>query len=419
MAQFDVVAIDCEMVGVAGSSNNPNEQSTIDDALCRVSVVAGSEESDFKVLMDLWVKVEREVVDFRTAVTGVDAETYAQKTKVDYNTARGAVKALINGRIVVGHAIWNDFRVLNLAHPCELVRDTSLHKDLRPPWRQRLLPSLKLLSEHWLSQKIHEGAHDSVEDATIALRLYQLAPFDSCSPLDSDIVSSKYGDAKDCSSAGLDIGKRSRSLAIGDPVLACFHGEWHPAHIRRIDEEDGKIEVLWELEWSVSLLPATNVLPIDVSDDVPEDDITHVSDDVSDDVTTDTSITSDPPEPSDVSSISLPEHAESTGIPEPSDLSSLSLREARMDEVKSPPKKSRWIPAPPLIPPPPPPLDEFPHKAAVSKRNRADVKERVLPPPPPPPPQEDELDELTRQLIIEMTAEPSWADVVQNRKSHW
>lgn len=50
-------------------------------------------------------------------------------------------------------------------------------------------------------------------------------------------------------------------FAVGDRVTACFYGEWHPATVRRLDSE-GNVEVLWESEWAVTLLPATEVLPL-------------------------------------------------------------------------------------------------------------------------------------------------------------
>jgi hypothetical protein len=47
-------------------------------------------------------------------------------------------------------------------------------------------------------------------------------------------------------------------LNVGDPVVACFYGEWHPATIRRID--GSTIDVVWDGEWSSSRLPASAVL---------------------------------------------------------------------------------------------------------------------------------------------------------------
>merc|ERR1719433_1005504 len=48
------------------------------------------------------------------------------------------------------------------------------------------------------------------------------------------------------------------ALVVGQPVIARFYGEWHPATVRSF--EDNTIEVLWTSEYSVSWLPATDVI---------------------------------------------------------------------------------------------------------------------------------------------------------------
>lgn len=171
----DVVAIDCEMVGVAGPGYDPRDRSTISNALCRVSIVLFSDDGSLRVGLDTWVDVQEEIVDFRTAVTGIDEQTYARKKKkVPFANARAKVLSLISRKIVVGHAVWNDFEVLSISHPWDLVRDTALYAGLRPMWRRGLMPSLQLLARHWLQEEVQLGVHDSVEDAAVALRLYKM-----------------------------------------------------------------------------------------------------------------------------------------------------------------------------------------------------------------------------------------------------
>jgi RNA exonuclease 4 len=152
------------MVEVAGSPGS--------NALCRVSLV---QFAGMKVCVDTWVEVEGKVTNFRTAITGVDANAYAQKRKVPFSEARAMVQAAIKNKIVVGHALWNDFAALQITHPVERVRDTALNKSLRPPWRSNPLPSLRLLANFWLNKEVHGQAqeHDSVEDASTALLLYK------------------------------------------------------------------------------------------------------------------------------------------------------------------------------------------------------------------------------------------------------
>lgn len=48
-------------------------------------------------------------------------------------------------------------------------------------------------------------------------------------------------------------------LVPGLRVWGFFYGEWHLAQVRRVQQEDGRVEVLWESEWSISLLPREHV----------------------------------------------------------------------------------------------------------------------------------------------------------------
>jgi len=174
-----IVALDCEMVGVRGHTLKRDDVPSVENALCRVSVVQCETVegglSSRKLILDLWVQVpEADVVDWRTAITGINAENYKQKQRHPYAVVRARVMDVLQNRILVGHALWNDLDVLKLRHPPELVRDTAMQGLLRPTWRPNLLPSLSLLVSYWLGESFHTGVHDSIQDAYAALRLYYL-----------------------------------------------------------------------------------------------------------------------------------------------------------------------------------------------------------------------------------------------------
>mmetsp|Transcript_49065 Transcript_49065/g.124512 ORF Transcript_49065/g.124512 Transcript_49065/m.124512 type:complete len:405 (+) Transcript_49065:60-1274(+) len=158
----NVVALDCEMVGVGPSGTR--------SALARVSIV----DHEGNVLLDRFVRPNETVTDYRTHITGITAETMQKKGVLREDTARKMTSELLDDKIVVGHALQNDFQALLLSHPHALIRDTAVFKPLRVPGWEKKTPSLARLSEHWLQQKLHEGEHDSVEDARAALRLYRL-----------------------------------------------------------------------------------------------------------------------------------------------------------------------------------------------------------------------------------------------------
>ncbi|EOB05972.1 RNA exonuclease 4, partial [Anas platyrhynchos] len=114
------VAMDCEMVGVG-----PNGEDSI---VARVSIV-----NQFgKCVYDKYVKPTEEVTDYRTAVSGIRPENI--KTGEDFKTVQKEVADILNGRILVGHALHNDLKVLFLDHPKKKIRDTQKYK----PFRQRV-----------------------------------------------------------------------------------------------------------------------------------------------------------------------------------------------------------------------------------------------------------------------------------------
>ncbi|KAK8389388.1 hypothetical protein O3P69_008853 [Scylla paramamosain] len=153
------VAMDCEMVGVGMNGK--------DSILARVSIV----NQHGKVLYDKFVKPTEEVVDYRTAVSGIRPQDLVNG--YDFSVVQKEVSDLIEGHILVGHAIHNDLRTLYLSHPRSNIRDTSKYKGFKRLFGGRT-PSLKKLVEQLLGIQIQEGEHNSVQDAQAAMRLYTM-----------------------------------------------------------------------------------------------------------------------------------------------------------------------------------------------------------------------------------------------------
>lgn len=154
-----VVAMDCEMVGVGHEGK--------DSILARVSIVNVMGH----VIYDKFVKPTEEVVDYRTAVSGVrpsDLEKGEEFAKVQKE-----VSEILNGRILVGHAVHHDLKVLFLSHPKRRIRDTCAYRPFRAMFGGRT-PSLKALSERILGVKVQQGEHSSVQDAQAAMRCYTM-----------------------------------------------------------------------------------------------------------------------------------------------------------------------------------------------------------------------------------------------------
>lgn len=152
------VGIDCEMVGVGPEG--------IHSALARVSIV-----NYYGVtILDLYVRPVEFVTDFRTAVSGITPKHLVGAT--EFKDAQKLVADIIEDKIVVGHAVHNDFKALLLDHPQRLIRDTSRYQPFRALSKGKT-PSLKRLALEILGIKIQDGSHSSVEDARITILLYR------------------------------------------------------------------------------------------------------------------------------------------------------------------------------------------------------------------------------------------------------
>jgi RNA exonuclease 4 len=157
--EIEVVAIDCEMVGI-----HDDGQASM---LARVSIVNSKGET----IYDKFVKPTESVTDYRTPVSGIrpeDIENGEIFTKV-----KKEVLQILKNKLLVGHAIEHDLKVLRISHPKHMIRDTSTYWQFKQLTEGRR-PGLKRLTLHFLGASIQEGEHSSVQDAKAALQLYML-----------------------------------------------------------------------------------------------------------------------------------------------------------------------------------------------------------------------------------------------------
>ncbi|XP_056587199.1 RNA exonuclease 4 [Triplophysa dalaica] len=153
------VAMDCEMVGVGFDGE--------DSIVARVSLV-----NQFgKCVYDKYVKPTERVTDYRTKVSGIRPKDIENGEEVW--TVQKEVAEILKGRVLVGHAIHNDLKILLLGHPKKMIRDTQKYK----PFQERVKsgrPALRDLCKEILSVQVQKGEHSSVQDAQAAMRLYTL-----------------------------------------------------------------------------------------------------------------------------------------------------------------------------------------------------------------------------------------------------
>ncbi|KAJ6662826.1 hypothetical protein lerEdw1_011030 [Lerista edwardsae] len=174
------VAIDCEMVGT-GPVGKISE-------LARCTVV----NYDGEVIYDKYILPVLPILDYRTRWSGVTRQHMKRATP--FRVARREILQILRNKIVVGHAIHNDFLALKYFHPREWTRDTSksplLKEKVGLPIKTNV--SLKSLARELLHKEIQgsKNGHCSVEDARTSMELYRLVEIQWEQELASSLPSS-------------------------------------------------------------------------------------------------------------------------------------------------------------------------------------------------------------------------------------
>jgi RNA exonuclease 4 len=222
-----VVGLDCEMVG--GGRNG------MKSLLARCSVVTldhipthhdiGNNKSspqksqkknitslnqNLVVLYDKYIIPREKITDYRTEWSGITKSTYSNNNSsipiVSFHQCQNEITQLfasISNKkvVVVGHALENDFEVLEITHPISLIRDTAFFVPYMRQVKTKMYSrKLSVLSSEELGIDIQQHqslvppslededddvggggvsiqndskvGHSSVEDAAAALRLY-------------------------------------------------------------------------------------------------------------------------------------------------------------------------------------------------------------------------------------------------------
>ena len=158
----DLVAIDCEMVSVGSPENRRR-------ILAKISLV----DSELQALLDEYVAPTEEVTDYKTEISGITEEHLYCENIRTFNDVMNDVKSKLEHKVIIGHALKNDFEVMNYSsHPMHLIRDTAKYREIRDKKHKDSTPSLKSLVKKHLRQDIQSGEHDSIIDARAVVNLY-------------------------------------------------------------------------------------------------------------------------------------------------------------------------------------------------------------------------------------------------------
>lgn len=162
------IALDAEMVGVG-----PHGQHS---RLARITLA----NYDGECIYDTLVQVVETVTDYRTFVSGITPQDLEEGgAAIPFEECRSQVVDMIRGKVVIGHGLKNDFRVLGVSHPWYLTRDTAKYEPFMkvdPTGEKEFVPKkLKVLAKDKLGLVIQEEGvpHCPLEDAVAALELYK------------------------------------------------------------------------------------------------------------------------------------------------------------------------------------------------------------------------------------------------------
>ncbi|XP_010899892.1 interferon-stimulated 20 kDa exonuclease-like 2 [Esox lucius] len=162
------LAMDCEMVGTGPKGRNSE--------LARCSIVSYNGD----VVYDRYIKPTNPVTDYRTRWSGI---SWHQLVKaMPFQHARKEILKILAGKVVIGHAVHNDFKSLSYSHPAVLTRDTSRIPLLnqKAGFLENEVASLKRLTKALFNRNIQTGkkGHSSVEDAKATMELYKVVEVD-------------------------------------------------------------------------------------------------------------------------------------------------------------------------------------------------------------------------------------------------
>ncbi|KAG2311631.1 hypothetical protein Bca52824_023188 [Brassica carinata] len=134
-----------------------------------------------KVILDQFVKPDKPIVDYRTAITGVTAHDIESATVSVLDIQKELQPYLSNGAILVGHSLNKDMKVLKIDHP--KVIDTALVFKFSNARNSRK-PSLNDLYKAIFGKEVRkEGvSHNCVHDAAAAIDIalaFIKKPFDT------------------------------------------------------------------------------------------------------------------------------------------------------------------------------------------------------------------------------------------------
>lgn len=170
-------ALDAEFVGVGEEGR--------ESALARLTVI----NWDNEIVFHTYVKVEKPVTDYRHIISGILPEQIEANSALPLIQVRRIVSSILRGKILIGHGLENDLKVIGIQHPWCDIRDTAYYQPFMRKEHSKfdencstLLFSkrLKELAKELLGRDIQVigKPHCPIEDATASMDLYKAVRYE-------------------------------------------------------------------------------------------------------------------------------------------------------------------------------------------------------------------------------------------------
>ena len=171
-------ALDAEMVGIGPEGR--------DSALARVSIV----NWENGIVFHSYVKVEAPVTDYRSFVSGIQPEQIEADSAMSLLEVRRIISSILHGKILIGHGLEHDLKIIGIQHPWCDIRDTATYEpfmrvelkrfDNQQTTRVLLPRKLKCLTWEKLGREIqiYGKPHSPIEDAIASMDLYKSVRYD-------------------------------------------------------------------------------------------------------------------------------------------------------------------------------------------------------------------------------------------------
>lgn len=138
--------------------------------LARVAIVDYRAQTVFHA----YVQPTSPVTDYRTSTTGIEAAHLDPNNGArTFDDVQRHVLNLFRGKILVGHALWQDFQVLGVPHPAVATRDVALYRPFRNSLRTQNQIGLQTLMWHLMRRRVQENQIDVLENARATIDLYR------------------------------------------------------------------------------------------------------------------------------------------------------------------------------------------------------------------------------------------------------